>query len=138
MAGFHHTTAVLEDPHFYKGKIAEQFVAQHLMSDENRSLFYWLREGRSSNAEVDFLLQAGHEIVPVEVKSGKRGSMKSLLQFIALRGSKQAVKLSLDPPSTEQARHDVVTPHGLTSVSFTCHNLPLYFASELRRLLAKL
>jgi len=40
-----------------------------------------LREGRANNAEVDFLLQAEQAVLPVEVKAGKGGSLKSLFQF---------------------------------------------------------
>jgi len=46
-----------------------------LMDDgiKSPSLTYWLREGRSSNAEIDFILQLGQAIVPVEGKTGKSG-----------------------------------------------------------------
>ena len=70
-----------------EGRIAEQFIAQHLTSfgrpTSPPNLTYWLRKGRSVNAEVDFLVQLQHDIVPVEVKSGKSGSLKSLLQFVS-------------------------------------------------------
>lgn len=140
MAGLRHALSSLSDTIFFKGKLAEQFVAQHLgglggPSDE-RGLYYWLREGKKANAEVDFLIQSGQDIVPIEVKSGKSGSLKSLLQFAAARRSARAIKLSLDTPSEEQARHDVVTSGGTVTVKFTCHHLPLYFAEELERLLA--
>ena len=135
MAGLRHALSSLSDTIFFKGKLAEQFVAQHLggmcgPSDE-RGLYYWLREGKKANAEVDFLIQSGQDIVPIEVKSGKSGSLKSLLQFAAARRSARAIKLSLDTPSEEQARHDVVTSAGTVTVKFTCHHLPLYFAEEL-------
>ena len=63
-----------------EGAIAEQFVGQHLLElladRPNRELTYWLREGRSSNAEVDFVVALDGRIVPIEVKAGGRGSLK--------------------------------------------------------------
>lgn len=62
----------------YRGKLAEQFVAQELLAHHGPELYYWSREARSSNAEVDFLVVCGGRIYPVEVKSGAGGSLKSL------------------------------------------------------------
>lgn len=62
----------------YRGKLAEQFVAQELIANHASELFYWAREARSSNAEVDYLAVRGGKIVPVEVKSGAGGSLRSL------------------------------------------------------------
>lgn len=62
----------------YRGKLAEQFVAQELLAFQDASLYYWSREARSSNAEVDFLVVRNGSIYPVEVKSGAGGSLKSL------------------------------------------------------------
>lgn len=62
----------------YRGKLAEQFVAQELVAGHSPDLFYWAREARSSNAEVDYLVVRDGRIVPVEVKSGAGGSLRSL------------------------------------------------------------
>ena len=62
----------------YRGKLAEQFVAQELLANHSSELFYWAREARSSNAEVDYLAVRDARIVPVEVKSGAGGSLRSL------------------------------------------------------------
>lgn len=68
------------------GAVAEQFVGQELMAAadpyEEPALFYWDREKKNSQAEVDFLISRGREILPVEVKSGKTGSLKSLRLFL--------------------------------------------------------
>lgn len=140
MAGLRQSLTGLDESLFFKEKLAEQFVAQHLPEwgggSDQQTLYYWLREGKAGNAEVDFLIQSGSHIVPIEVKSSKSGAMKSLLQFVAARGSECAIKLSLGLPQVEQARHSVVTAAGVTSASFTCYHLPLYFAGELGRLLS--
>ena len=67
----------------YRGKLAEQFVAQELIACHSSELFYWSREARSSNAEVDFLVVRNGRIVPVEVKSGPSGSLRSLHLMLA-------------------------------------------------------
>ena len=62
----------------YRGKLAEQFVAQELLAYHGPEIYYWAREARGSSAEVDFLVVCGGEIFPLEVKSGAGGSLKSL------------------------------------------------------------
>lgn len=62
----------------YRGKLAEQFVAQELLAWHSSELFYWSRDARGSSAEVDFLAVKKGEIYPVEVKSGASGSLRSL------------------------------------------------------------
>ena len=62
----------------YRGKLAEQFVAQELLAWHGPELFYWARDARGSSAEVDYLIVCGGNIFPVEVKSGTGGSLKSL------------------------------------------------------------
>lgn len=68
------------------GSVAEQFVAQEIIAytatHRKEELYYWHREAKSSNAEVDFLLIKNDQIVPVEVKAGKTGSFKSMQQFL--------------------------------------------------------
>ena len=62
----------------YRGKMAEQFVAQEMLAKSQSDLFYWARDARSSSAEVDYLAVRQGKIYPVEVKSGASGSLKSL------------------------------------------------------------
>lgn len=62
----------------YHGKLAEQFVGQEMRTKLDSELYYWSRSAKSSNAEVDFLTTFKEKILPIEVKSGKGGSLKSL------------------------------------------------------------
>jgi len=68
------------------GPITEQFVAQeltaHTVSRKKAELYYWHRETRGSNAEVDFIVQKDGLIIPVEVKSGKNGRLRSLFLYL--------------------------------------------------------
>lgn len=71
-----------------KGKIAEQFIAQHLLwgrfKTENQSLNYWLRDQSTQKAELDFIIE-NDVITPIEVKSGKIGKIKSLTEFMVAK-----------------------------------------------------
>ena len=64
------------------GQLAEQFVGQQLLANsagsESGEVYYWKRHAKSSSAEVDFLLARSGHVIPVEVKNGKSGSLKSL------------------------------------------------------------
>jgi predicted AAA+ superfamily ATPase len=65
------------------GGLTEQFIGQHLLHPHQASqLCYWLREGKSSNAEVDYVISQGNLIVPVEVKAGISGALKSLQHLL--------------------------------------------------------
>lgn len=68
-----------------QGSIVEAFVGQELLaySDplKRQILYYWHREERGSSAEVDYVRQIGSEIVPIEVKSGTTGTLKSMYEF---------------------------------------------------------
>lgn len=62
----------------YRGKLAEQFVAQEMIAWHGEGLHYWARDAKNSNAEVDYLAVKNGEIFPVEVKSGPAGKLRSL------------------------------------------------------------
>ncbi|VEN73112.1 conserved hypothetical protein [Candidatus Desulfarcum epimagneticum] len=68
------------------GAAAEQFVAQELFARRDPysepRLHFWVREARGSAAEVDFLIEEDGLALPVEVKSGARGSLKSMRLFL--------------------------------------------------------
>ena len=62
----------------WNGKLAEQFTGQELRASGNDSLYYWVRDKRGSSAETDYLIEKDGKIIPIEVKSGKSGKLKSL------------------------------------------------------------
>lgn len=69
-----------------RGPIAEAFVGQELLCYSHpfrkTDLFFWKRVQKSSTAEVDFLYEYGQEIIPIEVKSGHGGKLKSMNLFL--------------------------------------------------------
>src|SRR5580658_1587599 len=70
-----------------EGAIAEQAVGQLLRlighGNEEPALWYWSREARSSAAEVDYLAAPTGHVLPIEVKSGAGGAMRSLHVFMS-------------------------------------------------------
>jgi predicted AAA+ superfamily ATPase len=121
-----------------EGKMAEQFIQQHLLRigrlNEKPQLFYWLREAQSVNAEVDFVTQLNGEVVPVEIKAGKSGSLKSLHRFTWEKKSKKAVRFDLNPPSLMDSNHKVYYGQEVGEIAFKLLSLPLYMVEQLPRL----
>ena len=76
----------------FKGAFAEQYVLQQLMSDSDYTLYYY--SGDKSTYEVDFLLQKGKNIVPVEVKAETNLKSKSLKIFCDKFCPSEAVRIS--------------------------------------------
>lgn len=95
-----------------KGSLAEIFVGLEFcaagLPTSACQLYYWHREERSSNAEVDYLIQHGKEIIPVEIKSGRRGSMQSISVFMSERKSRLGIRLSLE--NCSQYKNILVLP----------------------------
>ena len=119
-----------------RGAVAEQFVGQHLLYAEapyrTPALHYWARETRNAAAELDYVIAAGSRIVPVEVKAGATGSLRSLHQFIREKSSGLAVRFNGDPPSL--LRESRKLPDG-TTVRYGLLSLPLYLVGQARRLI---
>lgn len=81
-----------------KGSLTEMFVGLELIKynapyDRN-PLYYWHREARNSNAEVDYLTVINNKIVPIEVKSGVKGGMQSMRLFIDSKNSDKGIRIS--------------------------------------------
>ena len=119
------------------GALAEQFVGQHLLysgpSYEKPQLFYWNREQKSASAEVDYLITHEDRVVPVEVKAGTTGTLKSLQVFVAEKKSPVALRFNAMPPSCAWQETRVA---GKDKVPFLLISLPLYLIGQTRRLVA--
>lgn len=121
-----------------EGKMAEQFVGQQLLAGGDPgcrpALHYWLREGRNANAEVDYLMEAGGTILPVEVKAGASGTLKSLHQFAALKNIPLAIRFDLNTPAEQAVSFAALTTHGTKPANYSLLSLPLYLASQAGRI----
>jgi len=62
----------------YNGALAEHFAGQEFVSSGMDTLHFWLREAKSSSAEVDYLIEKNNVLFPVEIKGGPSGKLKSL------------------------------------------------------------
>ncbi|MBO4619150.1 MAG: ATP-binding protein [Victivallales bacterium] len=106
-----------------RGKLGELFVGLELLKASGATLagelYYWQREARGANAKVDYLSQRGNEVLPIEAKSGTRGSMQSLWIFL------EEKKLSLGVRTSQEnfARHGKICV------------LPLYAIGQYRHFL---
>ena len=76
----------------YRGAMTEQYVCQQLIGEVD-SLFYWSAD--NSRGEIDFLIQKGDKIIPVEVKAEENLKAKSLSAFVARYPSLHAIRLSM-------------------------------------------
>jgi len=83
------------------GAVAEQFVGQELLAYKNiyqeASLYYWVREARNSSAEVDYLIPHLGKAIPVEVKSGKTGRLRSMHLFLEKYSCLMGLRISQQP-----------------------------------------
>jgi len=87
-----------------RGSLAEIFVGLEFLKAAScympQELFHWQRSASSgslqSNAQIDFLIQKGSNIIPIEVKSGTQGSMQSLRLFMKEKQIKRGIRTSLE------------------------------------------
>jgi len=115
----------------YKGAIIPHLVAQELMSlNTLKSVkpIFWVREKNQSSAEVDLVVQFNKILIPVEIKSGKEGKLKSLHQFVEASPHPYAVrmyagKFSIEEHSTKSGK------------KYFLMNVPYYLSTKLNEYL---
>ena len=79
----------------FKGALTEQYVLQQLVADNRLSVYYWSAD--NSRGELDFLVQRGSDILPVEVKAEENLKAKSLRSFVERNPALHGVRLSMSP-----------------------------------------
>ena len=110
----------------HRGKIAQHLVTQQLISIETADRYqphFWVREEKDTSSEVDLVYQYGKYIVPIEVKSGKQGKLRSLHQFIERAGHPYAIRMHAGHFIVEKVK----TPNG---VPYLLMNMPYYLATK--------
>lgn len=122
-----------------EGMLAEQFVAQELQNSQpayiSPELFYWSRENRNSNAEIDFIFQHKNQLYPVEVKAGKTGTLKSLQVYLYEKKLRNGIRFNMDIPNTGNFKTKVNVPGKNKELNWTLISLPLYMVSELGKII---
>lgn len=120
------------------GDMAEQVVGQLLRTINppyiEPALYYWHRDESGSNAEIDYVIQHGGQVVPIEVKAGTTGTLKSLHLFMGLKKLSLAVRINSDVPS--------LTPVNLkdtlgNEVQYRLLSIPFYLIGQLHRLISE-
>ena len=117
----------------YRGIISEHIIGQELLASSHSALHkihFWTREKKESSAEVDYILPWQGKIIPVEVKSGTIGKLRSLHQFMDQVPHSIAVRIWQGKLSIEKART-------IKGKEFTLLNLPFYLAHRIENELSK-
>lgn len=97
----------------FKGMFTEQFVLQQMVAMPDVFIYYWSSE--HSDGELDFFIQRGARIIPIEVKAEENVRAKSLRHFILANPSLKGLRFSM----ADYQEQDWMT------------NIPLYAVSEL-------
>lgn len=124
-------SAPLEILLLHRGMISEQFVGQSLLyskANGRKSIYYWLRDETANKAEIDFLIEKGLQILPIEVKAGKTGNIRALVEFIKAKSSNEkiarsAVKMGTKPLSVRETK--------IENTTLKIYEIPLYLSERL-------
>lgn len=114
MAGIDNGAILLKTNYQFKGPLTENFVLQQIKSEYDVFPRYY----STKSGEIDFLLQVGQRIIPIEVKGGKDKSAPIFKKFIADNHSEVAVRFS----EMGYLKNGMIT------------NIPLYLAGAVRRI----
>ncbi|PWV44740.1 ATP-binding protein [Chitinophaga sp. S165] len=111
----------------YKGAVIPHLITQEIISLQQVSTnnpHFWVREKSQSNAEVDLVQVNGEYLIPIEIKSGSTGTLRSLHQFIDAVDHSYAVRMYGGVFSLEKAVTANRKPYLLM-------NLPYYLGTQL-------
>ncbi|GAA4310103.1 ATP-binding protein [Compostibacter hankyongensis] len=111
----------------YHGRVIEHIVGQELLARQYSALHglsFWVREKSAASAEVDYLYRYKEKLVPLEVKSGATGTLRSLMAFMDLAPHNMALRFY-----SGEVRISTIT----TPAKKKCYllNLPYYLVSEI-------
>jgi predicted AAA+ superfamily ATPase len=110
----------------YQGTMIEHLVGQELLASQFSALstlHFWVREKKQSTAELDYLFPFEGLLIPIEVKSGSEGSLRSLHQFMDQAPHTKAIRFY----SGDLKISETITPNGK---KFQLLNLPYCLASQ--------
>lgn len=117
----------------HAGFIVEHLVVQELISTYTETAYipnFWVREKKDSQAEVDLVFQHNNYLIPIEIKSGKQGKLKSLHQFVDQAEHPYAIRVYGGKFCVEQH----TTPMGKTP--YLLMNLPYYLGTKIPQYVA--
>jgi len=111
----------------YKGRIVQHLITQELMAQHHLPSYkphFWVREKINSQAEVDLLYQHQQFLIPIEVKSGATGTLRSLFQFMEACDHSFAIRILGNQFSIDQLQTSNGKP-------FLLMNLPYYLGTKI-------
>jgi hypothetical protein len=112
---------------FMRGKIIQHIVSQELISTQTNfhyKPFFWTREELGANAEIDIIYSYKNKVYPIEIKSGAKGRLRSLMQFLDESELNIGIRLSANYFSAEDA---FTTNHK----AFKLINIPYYHGTKI-------
>ena len=116
----------------YKGAVIPHLITQELISIDTISAQkpnFWVREKSQSRAEVDLLYPHQDIVIPIEIKSGSTGSLRSLHQFIDSSDHPYAIRIYGGSFTIERATTPAKKPYFLMNLPYYLGTLlPLYAA----------
>jgi uncharacterized protein len=118
----------------YRGIIAEHIAGQELLASDfsiQNELRFWVRERADASAEIDYIFQHNGKLIPIEVKSGAIGKLRSLHQFMDQAPHNIAVRVY-------QGEYLVQKAKTIAGKEFTLLNLPFYLVHRIERELDKI
>lgn len=134
----HQLASISEIALINNGAMAEQLAGQILRTVTaaytDPALYYWQREKLNSSAEVDYIIHHENQVIPLEVKAGTTGSLKSLREFIKEKKSSLAVRINSDKPSTVVTQ---IADHSTSLLQYKLISLPFYLLGQVHRLIKK-
>lgn len=113
----------------YQGTLIEHLIGQELLAFQYNALsalHFWVREKKESTAEVDYLFQYDGLIIPIEVKSGKEGTLKSLHSYMDIAPHNFAIRFYAGALNISDAK----TQNGK---QYKILNLPYYLGSQIEK-----
>lgn len=116
----------------YRGTLIEHLIGQELLAFQYNALsalHFWVREKKESTAEVDHLFQYDGMIIPIEVKSGATGTLKSLHSYMDIAPHNFAIRFYAGPLNITNA----ITQKGK---HYQMLNLPYYLGSQIEQYIA--
>lgn len=132
----HQLSSISEISMINNGGMAEQLVGQILRTITPAyvppSLYYWQRGKKGSEAEIDYIIQCEDQVIPLEVKAGTTGTLRSLHQFVKEKKKTIAIRINSDIPRIGPVQ---VNDSSGSLIEYTLLSLPFYLLGQIHRLI---
>ncbi len=132
----HQLRSISEISMINNGGMAEQLAGQILRTLTPAyipaSIYYWQRGKKGAEAEIDYIIQHENQVIPIEIKAGTTGTLKSLHQFMKEKKKITAIRVNSDIPRLGSVR--VKDSFG-SIIEYNLLSLPFYLLEQLHKLI---